>query len=207
MRKLAVLLILLLILNFTMASDVQYGKINLTVVNRPPSINSLSILPEQPYYDSVLECKAVIDDETPEKVSLEYKWYSNGVLLEASTGELIGMKDNNLIRCEATPTDTEGEKGETKIAEIKILESPARVKIIKPLMNMAGINVSVQELKEETAMSALTGMVTGRTNYSNIAVLFFLSIFALILIGLNMFGLVIGKRKKPKSPKQDSFLS
>ncbi len=212
MRKQVSLLILLLsliaVFEIAIAEQVQYAKINIEVINRPPSIKSLSILPDEPYYDSVLECNAIVDDEQPKEVSFEYTWYKNDVLLEDKTGKLDNLNDNDRIKCEALPIDKYGEKGETKIAEITILPSPIRVKIIKPILNIAGVKINAKELKESTEMSAITGMVTGSNGNSQITLFFLLGIFAVILIILNLFGLIMAaKRKKLKSPKEESSLS
>ena len=212
MRKSVSLLILLLSLivlsEIATAEQVQYAKINIEVINRPPNIKSLFILPDEPYYDSVLECNAIVDDEQPREVSFEYKWYKNDVLLEEKTGKLAKLNDNDRIKCEALPIDKYGEKGEIKTAEITILPSPIRVKIIKPILNMAGVKINAKELKESTEMSAITGMVTGSNGNSQITLFFLLGIFAVILIILNLFGLIMAaKRKKIKSPKEESSLS
>ena len=88
MRKYILLIILLLSLQLGSAATVQYGEIKLTVENRPPVIKIVEILPEEPHYDSILECFTEIDDETPETVVYEYEWYKNDVLLEEKSGKL-----------------------------------------------------------------------------------------------------------------------
>jgi hypothetical protein len=183
------------------AATIQYGEIRLTVENRPPRILSLIINPPEAYYDSVLKCDAIIDDEKPGTVDLKYKWYKNDVLLENDKSTLTGLKDNDKIRCEGTPTDENGALGETKSAETNILSSPVRVKIIKPILNAAGIAVSARDLVENTGVAAITGMVTGNKQGSGITLLFLLGIFALILVGLNLVGVIIYLKRRFKYPR------
>ncbi len=208
MKKLLLLLILLFSLNIVIAESVQYGKVKLTVVNRAPRITSLNILPEEPYYDSMLECNAIVEDESPETVTFVYKWYKNNVLLEETSKYLTDIIDNDNIRCSVTPTDKYDEIGNTETAQTTILESPVRVKVIKPVLNIVGIQVSAKDLKQSTSMQAITGMVTGTNSSSDITVVFLLGIFVIILVGLNLTGFVIHLRRKKsvKSPKQ-GFLS
>ncbi len=129
MRKYIILLILLLSLQLVTAASVQYGEIKLTVLNRPPIIKTINILPEEPHYDSILECFTEINDETPETVVYEYEWYKNDVLLEEKSGKLSNVNDNDIIKCSVTLTDDLGETSGKKTAETIILESPLRVRI------------------------------------------------------------------------------
>ena len=203
MRKYILLLILLLSLQLVTAASVQYGEIKLYVQNRPPIIKTIEILPEEPHYDSILECFTEIDDEDPETVSFEYVWYKNDVLLEEKSSTLSGVNDNDLVKCSVTLTDDLGEVGKTKTAETIILTSPVRVRIIKPVLNMVGIEISAKEVKESTSMNAITGMVTGQRETSGVTLIFVLGIFIFILILINAVGLTIRINRKIKSPKQD----
>jgi hypothetical protein len=204
MRILALLLILLLSISFASATTSQYATIKVVIINRPPEISTISISPNEAYYDSTLTCNATIDDELPDKVTLNYNWYKNNKLLQEKSKTLTGVNENDVIKCEATPTDVEGAIGKTKSAETTILKSPVRVKLVKPILSAVGIQVSVKDLKEGTSISAVTGMVTGYRKNSSITLIFLLGIFALILIGLNLFGFVMAfKRKKVKSPTRD----
>ena len=202
MRKFALLLILLIVSQISLAATVQYANISVTVLNRPPEIMSITILPEEAYYDSVLECVAEVSDEVPEKVSLEYRWHKNGELLGEEGKKLKDVKDNDEIRCEATPIDMHGEKGEMKSAEIKIFPMPVGIKVIKPVLNFVGVETSARELQQSISMNAVTGMVTGGgAGNSGITVLFLLGIFAIILIGINIAGLVIAMKRKTGEKK------
>ena len=203
MRKYILLLILLLSLQLVTAATVQYGEIKLFVQNRPPIIKTINILPDEPHYDSVLECFTEIDDENPETVSFEYVWYKNNVLLNEKSNQLSDVNDNDLVKCSVTLTDDLGVVSEKKTAETIILTSPIRVRIIKPVLNMAGIAISAKEVKESTSMNAITGMVTGQRETSGVTLIFVLGIFIFILILINAVGLTIRINRKIKSPKQD----
>ena len=204
MRKYILLLILLLSLQLVTAATVQYGEIKLFVQNRPPIIKTIEILPEEPHYDSILECFTEIDDEDPETVSFEYVWYKNDVLLNEQSSTLSDVTDDDVIKCSVTLTDDLGLEGDTKTAETIILASPIRVRIIKPVLNMAGIEISAKDIKESTSMNAITGMVTGQRETSGITLIFVLGIFMFILVLINAVGLTISiGRKRFKSPKQD----
>jgi hypothetical protein len=198
MRILLVLLILLSAPVAGQGTSVQYGTIKLTIENRPPVITSLTILPSEPYFDSVLECVAEIEDETPDTVAVDYKWYKNGILQDVTSGKFQGQ-DNDEITCIATPTDALGLTGESKAADTKILPSPFHVKIMKPALGIMGIDANAEELTKGTSMSAVTGMVVGRGS-SEITLVFLLGIFALILVLLN--SILLFSRKKIRYPTQ-----
>ncbi len=201
MRKYIILLILLLSLQLVTAASVQYGEIKLYVQNRPPIIKTIKILPEEPYYDSVLECFIEIDDENPETLTYEYEWYKNDLLIDEKSNKLANVDDNDVVRCLVVVTDDFGESSEKKTAQTVILESPVRVRLIKPVLNMAGIDITAKEIKESTSMNAVTGMVTGNRETSPITLFFTLGIFLFILILINAIGLTIRYTRKIKSPK------
>lgn len=203
MRKYILLLILLLSLQLVTAASVQYGEIKLTVLNRPPIIKTIKILPEEPHYDSVLECFTEVNDETPETIVYEYEWYKDDILLEEKSNTLAEVHDNDIIRCSVILIDDFGESSKKKTAETIILTSPVRVRIIKPVLNLAGIEISAKEVKESTSMNAITGMVTGQRETSGITLIFVLGIFMFILVLINTVGLTIRIKRKIKSPKQD----
>ena len=202
MRKYILLLILLLYLQLVAAPSKDYAEIKLEVINRPPVIKSIQILPEHPHYDSILECFTEIDDENPETLTYEYEWYKNNVLLEEKSNTLSGVSDNDVIKCSVTLTDDYSEKSKTETAETIIIVSPLRVKIIKPVLSMVGIDISANDLKESTSMAAVTGMVTGQRETSGITLIFVLGIFMFILILINAIGLAIRFRRKTKFPRQ-----
>ncbi len=203
MRKYVLLLMLLLTLNISLASTVHYGEVRIRVVNKPPTITKINILPEEPYYDDVLQCHIEVDDESPETVSFDYKWYVNKKLQNRKGSTFFIFDETDNITCIATPTDQHDLQGRTKKAITKINTAPIHVKALKPTLNLAGIQVSAKEITESTSMGTITGMVTGEREGSNITLVFMLTVFTLILISINLFGLVITLKRKSKSPKQD----
>jgi len=202
MRKYLVLIILLFSLQIVTAASVQFGEIKLTVENRAPELKSLQILPEEPHYDSILECNPDVWDETPDTLTYTYEWYKNDIKLEETSSTITEIKDNDIIRCTLFVVDSFGESSEKKTAEIIILESPIRVRIIKPILTMAGIEITAKEIKESTNMNAITGMVSGERETSDITLIFVLGIFMFLLILINAIGLTIRFKRKIKSPKQ-----
>jgi hypothetical protein len=200
MRKFVFLIMLLLCLNYVYASSKAYATIEIKVINRAPEISSLAFVPNEAYYDSTLECLPVIKDETPDTVKVDYMWYKNGILMENEGNKFSGFEDNDEITCEAIPIDSYGLKGEMKSVKTKILQSNIQVRILKPMLNTAGIGVNAKELQENTNIGAITGMVTGKNTGANsgLTLLFLLVLFAILLTGINIFGVLMHYSKKKK---------
>ncbi len=206
MKNHFIFLILLFILIFSpsiLASNLQYGEIKFTVINSPPIVKSIAFSTEKPYSDTTLRCFPEIYDESPNDVSIEYLWYINGERKENNKKEISGFKESDLVRCEILLIDIHGEKGDTKSAEIKILETPIQVKIIKHLVNLVDKKASIQEVKESIEMPAITGSVIGGSNNPTVSILISIILFLTLLIGLNSFIVITKLRKKLKYPKQD----
>jgi len=182
-----------------LATNIQYGKITIQITNQPPVITNLTILPEKPYYDSKLTCRAVIMDESASTVRIEYRWYKNGELIGKNEALNQNLNDYDEIICAATPIDWEDLRGKTVNVSTVIQATPARVKLVKPILNMIGIKVSAKTLSEATSMSAVTGMATGARDSSGLTLLFLLTIIIVILIGLNLAAILLRIKRATRS--------
>ena len=125
----------------------------------------------------------------------------NNVLLEDKTKTFSGFNDNDNITCIATPNDIYGAKGEAKKAQTMISESSITVRIMKPLLNIVGVNANAKQLNSGTNLNAITGMVTGQNEDSGITLIFLLGIFLIILGAINVIFLFRHSNKPLTSGK------
>jgi hypothetical protein len=190
MKGLVITILLALLLMPTVsAATIGYGYIIISIVNRPPEITSVSLSPNQPYPDSVLECSAEVDDESPDTVEYVYEWYKNGVLLGENSGELSGFEANDEITCSVKIIDMHDDESELVSVTTHVLEPDVETKMVKTVLKAAGVDRSYEEsaeLKEE-GLLAVTGFVVseGAKGGGGIGLLL-VGIFVLILINLNL---------------------
>lgn len=170
MKKLFLILIFLLSLN-TVIAGTGYGFVKLEIINQPPQIKSITFLPSEAYEDSVLECKADVWDETPEKVILNYKWYNNNILLEMKSNKLQNsFIADDIIRCEIIPNDGVSD-GEMKFAEIKIKPAPLTSRMLKGTLNLIGSDVNLEKTTalQSQGMLSVTGFAVNQLNTNRMA--------------------------------------
>lgn len=210
MKRLIVLIILLVFLilgiNSVSAEKKQvkaYAYVTLTILNRPPAITSLIVTPQEAYEDSILDCKAVISDEVPEKVILHYKWYKNGVLLDEKSNNLAGFKADDKITCSAIPEDDEHAFGEEKIAEITIKSTPTTTRVIQTFVNTLGARANTEKTVElqNQGLTAITGYVVKESPYVNMSGLLIVLIIVLALVNIRFYLKYSIKRKERNSLK------
>lgn len=105
-----------------LASNVATAEVHVSVINDPPVITAVSILPEA-YEGASLDCEAAFQDEL-EKINLNYKWYKNGALIGK---ERILHSSNfdvgDVVTCEVVPNDFV-QDGEAKSISVDIKPKP-----------------------------------------------------------------------------------
>ena len=148
-------------LNETMNENISiaYGYITISIINRPPRITKLTILPQEVYPDSILNCDVELIDERPNKVILHYKWYINGILTNLTS--ISGLKPGDIVTCKVIPEDSEGLKGK-EVSVTKIVKRmPARIKFMKYVINSAGINATTEKVVSlyKEGFGSITGFV------------------------------------------------
>ena len=173
-----------MLLPAVIAGPIQQGKIRLEVINGPPHITEMKISPDNPRYDSTLECVARIKDEHPETVTFFYAWYSNGEKLSNDGKFLKEFEEEDTITCQVRVVD-EGFLVDAQSADTYIQGTPLRVKLFKPILETANINVRADEVESQTSMMAVTGMVTG-SDTSPVSTIFVLILTVIIIGGLNI---------------------
>jgi hypothetical protein len=120
-----ILVILILNINVSKADlSTITGKVSMEILNSPPAITYISIVPELAYEGDILECIVKIADQHAESVIIEYKWYVNNYLVSQDSKLLEGFKRDDSVFCKAKPTDREGAVGETKTFFITIGKKP-----------------------------------------------------------------------------------
>jgi hypothetical protein len=197
MRKVASILIFLLMISQISASVVVYGTIKINVMNRPPRIVSLKIIPETAYYDSTISCIPSIDDETPETVSMDYTWKINSVKQENRKNSLSEFDENDTVECTALATDETGLISEPVTSKIIIYPAPANIVFVKSLVSLAGFKSETSEIV--AGANLITGMVAG--NKSGGLDLLPLIVLTAVMLLMNIF--LLSKIRKVKFPKQD----
>ncbi|MFH1398806.1 MAG: hypothetical protein ABIG95_01725 [Candidatus Woesearchaeota archaeon] len=166
-------LMALLLLTSVAAKSVDYGYVTVTIINRPPRITNLTILPEA-YEDTILSCTAKVEDEIPERVTIVYEWYKNGQQVLQPKG-----KPGDTLSCKALPIDANNLTGEPVIVSTNIKKMPLSVR----LQTFA---LSMSEAAKQTppVTGFVTGELTSQTSYSGVL---FLLLILLILINIIIF--------------------
>lgn len=128
LKKNLILIVLILYGSFVLADSMDavsdIGTITLNLINRPPVITDIYFNHETAFEDDKLGCIVIVNDEKPDETILLYKWYINNELIEANDNYLAGFNENDLVRCEVTPTDNENVVGETKNITLTINKKP-----------------------------------------------------------------------------------
>jgi hypothetical protein len=169
---------LILLLPVVHANSVV-GVVKLTVLNRPPAITTIEILPKEAYSDAILTCALAVNDEQADKVFVSYAWIVNGNESMEKTGKLIGFRAEDNISCEAFPSDVEGLSGESKSAEKVILTPSASLRITKGVLRLFTKNASYEKSAELNA-DGISG-VTGYVVYENGGIPSLLGLIAVLL--------------------------
>lgn len=155
------------------------GTVKLTVINRPPLITDITILPKAAYPDAELRCSVSINDEQSDKVSVSYTWMINGVESREKTDVLVGFRAGDNVSCEASPTDVEGLPGDSKNAKIRILVPSTTLKMTKSVLSVFTKNATFEKSAELSA-DGLSG-VTAYVVYENGGVPSLLGLIAVLL--------------------------
>jgi hypothetical protein len=196
MKKLiSLLIVFILYLNISLATTTAIGKVRINILNSPPIIQKMQIIPEELYPDSIAECTADVMDELPLEVKYYYRWYKNDVLLKENSKNLQNFNENDKITCKIIPEDLHGVKGLVKNISANIKEIPVQVKIMKPVLNSVGIETTTAELLKQTSMKSITGNVIGTTDAASSSLILLIIIFFLIIINLNLAVRIFAKKR------------
>ncbi|MBU1976250.1 MAG: hypothetical protein KKG59_07650 [Nanoarchaeota archaeon] len=172
----------------TALADEETGHVVIHIKNREPQITTISIMPEKAYPDSVLRCVAIVDDERPEDVHLEYSWKINAIESVEQSEELIGFNADDYVECIAYPIDSAGAVGTKITASTTILNPTFSEKITKVVLNIFGeADYEKSAELDNQGLSAVTGHVIYEgIGETNIAWSLIVIVFILALINVNL---------------------
>lgn len=124
MKQLVFILVFLFFLTEGVSSsNVETGKVHLSVINNPPIITNVAILPAA-YEGTVLNCEVDFEDEL-ENINLNYKWYRNDSLIydQGSALPPSYFDEGDVVTCEVIPYDFV-QYGEAKTISMEIKPKP-----------------------------------------------------------------------------------
>ncbi len=165
------------------------GIVKLRVVNNVPEITSMELEPSEIYPDSMVECRAEVEDEFPEAVRVVYAIRTEKGEHSSSAALLNGEEEGSEIVCEATPFDAAGQRGETKRARAVVSEAPGSARAIQAAAGLVGARIRAEEIitAQRQGITAVTGLVAGRAYRNTSATpLLVLSLIVTALIGINI---------------------
>ncbi|MCK5559980.1 MAG: right-handed parallel beta-helix repeat-containing protein, partial [Thermoplasmata archaeon] len=92
--------------------------------NRPPSITSVTLLPEIPYDNQVLSAipQGFSDPDGDTTAVYYYKWYRNSLLISGETSSILtpaNFAEDDLIYCKVTPSD--GQDNGTNVSSLSVI--------------------------------------------------------------------------------------
>lgn len=143
------------------ATAVAQGFVYINIINNPPEIVAIGFSPEVAYSDSVVECIPAVVDEVPKEVRFEYRWYSNGNIMDTKENKISGFNEGEGVSCEALPIDVAGQRGAAFSKVIKIEKTPLNTKVELAVLNAVGVETSTERMLglERQGLGAMTGYV------------------------------------------------
>lgn len=134
-RLFGALVLVVVCLSFCLANE-QTGSVAISIINRPPKITDVSVVPENAYPDSVLRCVPVVEDERVDEVFFEYEWRVNGELSVEENSEFINARAGDVVECSVIGYDNQGAWSNTVSASVSILEPSQRLKLTRAILGV-----------------------------------------------------------------------
>ncbi len=176
-------------------TGIAYVRFNVT--NHPPKVENITLIPENPFPDSILECSAVIYDEDKRNIRVYFEWYKNDILLEEDTNKLSDFKAGDIIKCKITPNDL-AQNGTPTLISVIIQKPEVTSVILKNTLNFLGSNTNLEEISsyQQEGFNAVTGFVVaeGAQNKGPISLIGIL--FILIIVNINLIVRRLTKKRK-----------
>lgn len=179
--------------NKTIAPAVAYAHVYVYIINNPPKILDLSFAPAIAYSDSIVSCIPTVQDEAPEYVTYNFRWYRNGELIPAQTkSTLSGFGENDQITCEAVPIDSANQSGAAFSKSLTIQKTPLMAKAELLAFSAMGAKADTEKVLElnQQGLTAVTGYViseSGSGSQLPVFGLLFALLLLLLLVDINIF--------------------
>lgn len=102
-----------------------------TVINYPPALSNVTVVPAEPIVTDTLTCAADVEDADGDTVTVSWEWRRNGQILSGATGpELSGLfARGDTIVCVATPLDAFDPGAPVLSPEVVIANAPPVVAV------------------------------------------------------------------------------
>jgi hypothetical protein len=119
--------------------------VTVLVINEPPLIESLVIVPGEAYTTDTLSVDAVISDPDGDSLTTAYVWSKNGVPIPDQTGPTLGPDQfvkHDVISVDITVADNEFSV--SRSANVEILDSPPVISGVIPSTATYGVPLTFQ---------------------------------------------------------------
>jgi hypothetical protein len=100
------------------------------ILNSPPSISSVEIMPEVALPDDEVEAVAEVNDSDDDSVAIRYLWIVNGEASEETSSNLFstqGLKRGDRLVVRATPEDSDSQGEPASSAEVSLQNRPPTI--------------------------------------------------------------------------------
>ncbi len=190
---------LLLVIPVKAGTAIGYVKFNIT--NYPPKVENLTLMPEKPFPDSIIECSAVVLDEYVEDVRVYFEWYKNNVLLEEESSKLSNFEPGDVIKCKITPNDL-AQNGTPAVISVVIQNPRASSVILRTTLNLLGSDTTLGEISsyQQEGLASITGFAVAEGTQNKGTVSLVGILFILVIVNINLITRRFAKKAvKPKN--------
>ncbi len=194
----AILAFLLCILAAGAETSSAAAHVGLTVLDPPPHLASLMLLPQQPTPYDTMRCVADIRDNSPETTVLVVEWSGpDGVLSRES--EFIprehGMAAGEEVRCTAYARDSEGATSSALEVSALLDEGGIADALGFYARELTGIQQTYgAEPASQAGMAAITGFATASSATGGIGSLLIVAFVMLLSVNLLLLARRLRKR-------------
>jgi len=178
------------------------GYVRFNITNYPPEVENITLSPEKPFPDSIIECSAVVFDEDIKNVKVYFEWYKNDVLLEEESSKLSDFKVGDIIKCKITPNDL-AQNGTPAVISTVIQNPRASSVILRTTLNLLGSDTNLEEISsyQQEGLASITGFAVAEGTQNKGTVSLVGILFILVIVNINL----IARRFARKATKSKSF--
>lgn len=202
MKIIYVLLTIALLSIIPIKADVGYGYVKFNITNYPPKVENITLTPEKPFPDSIIECGAVVFDEDIKNVKVYFEWYKNDILLEEESSKLSNFEPGEVIKCKITPNDL-AQNGTPAVISVVIQNPRASSVILRTTLNLLGSDTNLEEISsyQQEGLASITGFAVAEGTQNKGTVSLVGILFILVIVNINL----IARRFARKATKTKSF--
>ncbi len=194
----AILALLLCVLAAGAETSSAAAHVGLTVLDQPPHLASLMLLPRQPTPYDTMRCVGEIRDNSPETAVLVVNWSGQAGVLSSEaefTPREHGMAAGEEVRCTAYARDSEGATSSALEVSAVLAEGGIADALEFYARGLTGIRQTYgTEPAAQAGMAAVTGFATGAPGSGGTGSLLIVAFVVLLSVNLLLLARRLRKR-------------